>query len=419
MVTTTASQPTWRSGTGSGSGARRRRHVLVLTTHFPSSVEPLDGAPIARSLEALAASPRGWDVTCIHALGIPLLALGRYRDLAQLDDFAAVQGVALHRARYTLLPTLHERRAPSAIANAALPLARRLHAERPFDCIAGDGLYPQGLAAAWIADALDLPLTLTARGKDIFHWASRDFARDRMLEAGATTGGLCAGSVALIRECAALGLPRERITLLAPGIDRDRFRPLDHTQLRHQLGNAIGFVLPDHAPMLICAASLEERNGQEIAIAALAQVEGARLVLAGEGPDMHSLRELARDLGLAERVHFAGRLDLDTLPVVLSAADAMVLPVHSLETEEAWIEALACGTPVITCDTGAAREVIRDDTAGRLVARDPDSVAAGINAVLNAPPPSHEVAACASSYSWELHADIFAAHLAEIADQAR
>jgi glycosyltransferase involved in cell wall biosynthesis len=194
------------------------------------------------------------------------------------------------------------------------------------------------------------------------------------------------------------------------GLDRDRFRPLDHTQLRAQLSGALGFALPDNAPLLACVAALIERKGQGIAITALRDIPAARLVLVGKGEDEARLRALALSEGVADRVHFAGSLDHDMMPLILSAADVMVLPTVSEGLANAWVEALACGTPVVTSDVGGAREIITCDTAGRLVERNPVAVAAAINAILNNPPPRDAVAALTEGFSWDANAAALAAH---------
>jgi glycosyltransferase involved in cell wall biosynthesis len=88
----------------------------------------------------------------------------------------------------------------------------------------------------------------------------------------------------------------------------------------------------------------------------------------------------------------------------------MVLPTVNEGLANAWVEALACGTPVVTCDVGGARELIASDVAGRLVARNPDAVAAGINAILADPPPREAVAALTEGFSWDANAAGLAAH---------
>lgn len=389
------------------------KHVLSLSTLYPNAVNPRFGAFVARSLEALAklGAARGdWRVTVVNPIGLPPIPLGRYRALSQLDAKTEENGIVIHRPRFSLIPAVGARRNASAIAKAALPLVERIHAETPIDLIDAQFFFPDGPAAAYIAEAIGVPFSLKARGSDITYWGGFDFARDQMVEAANRAAGLLAVSNALAGTMAELGMPRSKIKVHYTGLDRDRFRPLEHTQLRAQLGKELGFALPEFSPMLVCVGALIERKGQDIAIAALAHIEGARLVLVGKGDDEEHLKDLARDLGVADRVFFAGSLDHDVLPLVLSAADVMVLPTVNEGLANAWVESLACGTPVVTSDVGGAREVIVNNTAGRLVDRTPEGVAAGVNEVLNSPPMRHAVAALAEKFSWETNAIELAAH---------
>ena len=389
------------------------KHVLSLSTLYPNPVSPRFGTFVARSLEALAkrgAQTGDWQVSVVNPIGLPPLSLGRYRELAKLPLTAEEHGITVHRPRFTLIPKVGARRNASAIAKAALPVIKRIHQQTPIDLIDAQFFFPDGPAAAWIAKEMGLPVSIKARGSDITYWGGIDFAREQMLQAAERAAGLLAVSGSMVKEMTAIGMPREKISVHYTGLDRERFRPLDHTQLRSQLSAQLGFAMPDNAPLLVCVGALIERKGQDIAIAALARIEGARLVLVGKGDDEVHLRQLARDLGVAERVHFAGSLDHDMLPLALSAADVMVLPTANEGLANAWVEALACGTPVVTCDVGGAREIITNATAGRLVKRDPESVAAGIRAVLNDPPMRQAVAAMAEKFSWQTNAIELAAY---------
>jgi glycosyltransferase involved in cell wall biosynthesis len=385
------------------------KHVLALSTLYPNPVNPRFGTFVARSLEALA--KRGdWQVTLVNPIGLPPLALGRYRPLADLPEVSEEGGITVHRPRFTLIPRIGARRNAGAIARACLPLVRRIHAATPIDMLDAQFFFPDGPAAAAIARATGLPLSIKARGSDISFWGEQDFARKQMLDAAQTATGMLAVSRDLAGQMAAMGMDAERITVHYTGLDRDRFRPFGHTQLRSQLSRELGFEMPDNAPLLACVGALIERKGQGIAIEALRDIPGARLVLIGKGEDEARLRALAVSEGVADRVHFAGSIDHDLMPLILSASDVMVLPTVSEGLANAWVEALACGTPVVTSDVGGARELISCDTAGRLVARNPSAVAAGINAVLANPPEREAVAALTEAFSWEANAEALAAH---------
>src|SRR5688572_27368418 len=173
-------------------------------------------------MEALAA--RGdWDVTVINPIGLPPVAAGRYAALAKAATSGIENGVSVHRPRFTLVPSLSARWNPTLIARAVLPLARKLHAEARFDLVDAQFFYPDGPAAAKIARALALPLSIKARGADIHHWGSQGFARRRMLDAAAQAAGLLAVSQALKADMIALGMPGEKITVHYTGLDRATF----------------------------------------------------------------------------------------------------------------------------------------------------------------------------------------------------
>ena len=391
------------------------KHVLCLSTLFPNATNPRFGTFVARSLEALAA--RGdWRVTIVNPIGIPPLALGRYRALAKLPEFEEGRGLAIYRPRFTLVPRFGVRLNASAIAKAALPLIRRIHADQPIDLLDAQFFYPDGPAVCWIAQQMGLPFSIKARGADIMFWGRKEFAHDQMLEAANRATGLLAVSHELAGQMAILDMPRDKITVHYTGLDRDRFRPLGHVGLRSNLAESLGFELPDDTPLLVTVGALIERKGQELAIGALASLPEARLVLVGKGDDEPHLRRLARDFGVDDRVHFAGSVDHDLLPVILSAADVMVLPTRSEGLANAWVEALACGTPVVTCDVGGARELIAGDTAGRLVERDIEAIAAGIRDVLANRTSPEAVAATVERFSWGSNAAELAAYYDRLTD---
>lgn len=385
------------------------KHVLVLSTLYPNALDPRRGTFVARSAEALA--KRGdWKVSVVNPIGLSPLALGRSRALAGLPQVAREGGVTVHRARYTLLPGIGARRNVAAMARAVLPLAQHIHRESPIDLVDAQLFFPDGPAAAEVARALGLPLSVMARGPELARWSGQDHARRQMVAAAQAARGLLAVSRASTAQLAALGVDPARITLLPAGLDRDRFRPFNHTRLRRQLSAELGFAMPDNAPLVVCAGALTERKGQAIVIRALRLVEGARLVLAGTGEDLGRLRALAASARVADRVFFAGAVDHDLMPLILSAADVSVLPSAAEGMANVWVESLACGTPVVTSDVGAARELIASDVAGRLVGRTPEAVAAGINAILKAPPPRENVAALVEGLSWDANAAALAAH---------
>ncbi|MDY7097061.1 MAG: glycosyltransferase [Pseudomonadota bacterium] len=399
------------------------KHVLSISTLYPNEVNPRFGTFVARSLEALArqntapASAAGWRVTVVNPLGIPPIAFGRYKELADLPDQQEAAGITVHRPHFTLIPKFGARRNAKAIAKAVLPIARRIHAETPIDVIDAQFFFPDGPAARIVAEELGLPFSIKARGSDINYWGRFDFAREQMLDAAKSASGLLSVSDALRKEMVALGIEHDKIALHYTGLDRDRFRPLGHDRLRSQLGERLATDLPAHSPLFACVGALNHRKGHDIAIRALAMLEElpeSRVLIVGKGEEEGDLRALAKKLGVADRVHLTGSIDHDLLPIILSAADAMVLPTENEGLANAWVESLACGTPVITTDVGGAKELITSRTAGLLVERDPEEIVSAMREVLASPPDPQAVAAMVERFDWKTHAQELAEYYSQL-----
>ncbi len=384
--------------------------VLSISTLFPNAVRPAFGRFVADQVTALAG--RGdIDVTMIAPMGMPpwpLCLREPYASLRAAPEVSDWQGITVHHPRFRVIPGLADSN-PGRLATAILPLVRHLHGEQPFDVIDAQFFFPDGPAAAIVARELSLPLSIKARGSDIHLWGERPAARAQILAAANQAAGILAVSEALKADMIALGMPGERIAVHYTGLDHSRFHPIPREEARAALGL-------DNAPLFVCPGALIAIKSQALAIEALAAIPAARLALAGNGPDEQSLRELVARLGVADRVLFLGQLDHTVLVQWLCSADAVVLPSEREGLANVWIEALACGTPLVIPDIGGAREIVRDDSAGRIADRTPQAIAAALLHLLANPPRQAEVARNAQRFSWEKNAAQLAAYLHAIAD---
>ncbi len=105
-------------------------------------------------------------------------------------------------------------------------------------------------------------------------------------------------------------------------------------------------------PILIFVGKLRYYKGLQFAVSAMRELEGVKLLVIGEGPEGDSLRNLADELNVNDRVEFLGELSDEEVVNYLNAADVFVMPSHL--NGEAYglsqIEAMACGVPVVCCD---------------------------------------------------------------------
>lgn len=377
--------------------------VLSIATLFPDAARPNFGLFVEKSLRALAAQP-GIDLTVVAPIGLPPFPLSlhpRYRALRALPRREDWNGLAVHRPRFALIPRVGARFNPAAIARAILPIARGA----AFDIVDAQFFYPDGPAAMRVAAALGLPFSVKARGADISHFGHAPATAPQLLEAARRAAGLLAVSEAMRRDMAAIGIDPAKIEVHYTGIDTARFSPGDRAAARAALG--IG-----DEPLLVTVGALIPRKGQALVIEALAALPGVHYRLAGAGEEEGRYRALAERLGVADRVHFLGPVANADLPALYRAADAVVMPSASEGLANAWVEALACGTPIVISDAGGAAELVTSPAAGRIVQRTPKAIAEAVRAILAAPPSPAEVAASlAGRFDWNRNGRELADHL--------
>ena len=159
---------------------------------------------------------------------------------------------------------------------------------------------------------------------------------------------------------------------IAPGIDTAHFIPQpDAMQKRKELG------LQDKK-IIISVGRLVHRKGQDNLIqampAVLKKIPSAHLLLVGEGPYRKHLEKLVMKSSLEQNVTFAGRIMYDRLPSYLSAADLFAMPSRSrffgLEVEGlgiVYLEASACGIPVVAGNSGGAPDAVLEGVTGLCV----------------------------------------------------
>ncbi|MEA3066011.1 MAG: teichuronic acid biosynthesis glycosyltransferase TuaC [Sphingomonadales bacterium] len=376
--------------------------VLTLSTLYPDSGRPQFGVFVERQTLALAARP-GVEVEVAAPVGLPpwpLTLHPHYRARRTLPAREVRNGLAVHRPRFRAWPKLEGAGMARALAAGVLPVARALAC----DVVDAEFFWPDGVAAMHLAEALGVPFSVKARGSDVHYWGRRPAVAAQMIEAARRAGGLLAVSAALKRDMAAMGMPEERIRVHYTGVDLERFRPLDRASAKIGLGV--------EGPLIVTPGNLVPLKGQLLAVEALAELPEARLLIAGEGPGRPALEALIAALGLSGRARLLGSVAPAAMPELLAAADLMLLPSEREGLANVWVEALACGTPILIADVGGAREVLDRPEAGRLVARDPAAIAAAAREMLASPPAPAAVRRSAERFSWERNAAELHEHLA-------
>lgn len=224
------------------------------------------------------------------------------------------------------------------------------------------------------------------------------------------------------------GAERERIEIVAPGVDHAFFAPGDRGQARR----AIGF--PEADPMILFVGRVQPLKGLGVAVQALAEVcadrrlRAATLVAVGgpsgpEGPgEMSRIRDLAERLGVGSRLRVVPAQPHELLSTFYRAADVCVVPSRSESFGLVALEAAACGTPVVASAVGGLTTLVDDGRTGYLLeSRDPRAWASRLRELLCDPAAAAGIGAAAArrarAYTWSAAAGSFCSRLRELTDR--
>jgi phosphatidylinositol alpha-1,6-mannosyltransferase len=323
---------------------------------------------------------------------------------------AALPYPVVRRPTGMLLPT-------PATARAAAELARRHGCDTAFFGAAA----PLGLLAPALREAGIGRLVGATHGHET-GWVALPGSRQLLQRIAAGLDVLTYISEYTRRRLAPALDGRTRLTQLSPGVDVERFTPAaDGAAVRRRYG--LG-----EAPVVVCVSRLVARKGQDVLVAGWPRVlerhPGARLLLVGGGPLERQLRRAVAGRGLGDSVVLTGPVPTEQLPEHYAAGDVFAMPCRTrrggFDVEGlgmVYLEAAACGLPVVAGTSGGAPEAVQDGVTGRVVEpRLPDAVAAAVTALLDDPARARDMGAAGRAWveqrwSWTTIAATFAALL--------
>jgi phosphatidylinositol alpha-1,6-mannosyltransferase len=165
-----------------------------------------------------------------------------------------------------------------------------------------------------------------------------------------------------------IGVGPERIALIYPTVDENRFRPnLPSEDLRESLG------LSGHQRLILSVGRLQRRKGFDHTIRALAVLRqkglDAHYALIGIGEDLEYLRRVAEDSQVADKVHLLGHVSYDDLPRWYCAADVFAMPNRDVKGDTegfglVYLEAAAAGKPAVAGQAGGTASAVVHGVTG-------------------------------------------------------
>ena len=155
-----------------------------------------------------------------------------------------------------------------------------------------------------------------------------------------------------------------------PNTVAEEFIPGDRDLSRQELGYADNTLLLTVGRL----AASERYKGHERVLRCipdlLGKVANLRYVVAGDGDDIHRLRQCAKDLGVEQQVEFLGKVSFERLKILYRAADLFVMPSTGEGFGIVFLEAMASGTPALGLDCGGSRDPLRDGDLGYLTSEE-------------------------------------------------
>ena len=372
--------------------------LLTFSTLFPNGMQPNHGIFVQNRLRHLVASGEVVSTVVAPVPYFPFTSsrFGAWAKHAAVPRLEQRHGLTIHHPRYAVIPKIGMNAAPWLLSRAALPyISRLIAAGARFDAIDAHYFYPDGVAAVWLGQKLNLPVVVTARGTDVNLIPQYPRPRRMLQQAIAGAAAVVGVSSALRDVLLELGAQPEKAVTLRNGVETDVFQPLPNRDaLRAKLGLT--------RKTLISVGYLIDRKGHHRTIEAMKQLPEFELIIAGEGPDRAKLQAQIDQGGLSDRVRLLGSRPHAELPALYNAADAMVLA----SSREGWanvlLESMACGTPVVASNIWGNPEVVQTRDAG--VIYDPNTpagIVAGVRDLFANPPTRAATRSYAEPFSWD------------------
>jgi teichuronic acid biosynthesis glycosyltransferase TuaC len=379
--------------------------LLVFSSLFPSQVSPTSGTfikermfRVSRHIPVVIVAPQAWSPLD----GIIRLIRKSFRPTSQ--EYEVIDGVEIYRPRVFSFPAVFKQFDGHFMAWGSSKVVKQLVESFNPTIIDAHFGYPDGFAASFHARRFQLPLTITLRGsKD--EWLLGTNRESFLKRALGSAHQLFAVSDALKRDIAVKLLGDEvKCEVIGNGVDLHKFQLKNKVEARRRLGISV------NAKVIISVGGLIDRKGFHRVIPLIKNLkekwpELIYLVVGGgvsHGDMTATLKKLAIEEGVSDRVRFCGA----QLPVDLcwfySAADVFALATEHEGWANVFLEAMACGLPVISTLVGGNAQVVKDSSLGLLSPFwEPKEFEKNLDTSLSTTWDTERILAYAHSNSWD------------------
>lgn len=329
--------------------------LLTFTSLYPNKEQPRHGIFVENRLRQLLLTGQVESKVVAPVPWFPSTnsVFGRYHKYAKVSREENRHGIEIIHPRYPVIPKLGMTFAPFFMALALLPVLKKINKKYCFDIIDAHYFYPDGVAAVIIGELLKKEVVVTARGTDINCITRYILPRSMIRWAFYKSSHVITVSKSLKENIENFCVNSNKISVFSNGVDLKIFKkPLDKINLKKKLG------LPNY--LILSVGNLVKSKGHDIVIKALSKLKNHYLVIIGDGEEKERLSLLSFSLQCQNRVKILNNMDQCDLAKYYGASDVLVLASDSEGCPNVIIEALSCGTPVVSTLVGNVLEIVEN-----------------------------------------------------------
>ncbi|WP_421381508.1 glycosyltransferase [Bacillus salacetis] len=343
--------------------------VLVLSHLYPSTVHETNGVFVNEQVKELAA--QGCDITVVSPVKLAPFPLNKvsakWKAYADCPYEDTRDGIKVYYPRYISPPKMILfKHTGQFMYKAVEDLVSKLHKEQNFDLIHTHVALPDGAAAYRLSKKLNLPYVLTIHGQDLQKTVHKNEA--------------CRREIGKAIENA------ERLILVSNKLARlkDKFYPEINTPVSVIFNGVNKFFLQKdvveskgesyfstEGPKLLSVSNLYTEKGIEDNIRAVKELtkkyKTLEYIIVGKGYDEDRLKNLVSDLGLTNHIRFIGAKKNNEVKQIMRQCDIFTMPSTNESFGVVYIEAMACGKPVIGCYGQGIEDIVEHGKTGFMV----------------------------------------------------
>ena len=323
-------------------------HVLTLTPFYPSAGEEVSGCFVAETLRELKAQDLASSVLAVDSI--------YHASRKPSQDFPA------EWIRYPQLPGNFGLSSAGRFLSATLfRKVIRLHRRFPIHLIHAHAALPCGHAASLLSRRLEIPFVVTIHGLDVFNSCFQN---------GIAAGWRWKTSMSVYQNARKVICICDKVRqLVIDGMGGAVAAEVVYN------GTDPNFFAPaatsDQTPAILIVGNLLAGKGHELVLRAFCRVKdshpGLQCRIIGEGADRDRFANLARELGISDQVHFLGRRSRAEVADAMRNCTLFVLPSRYEGLGCVYLEAMACGKPIVACRGQGIDEIIDHGSNGWLI----------------------------------------------------